>query len=154
MKRFSKTIFGFLTVIAVLGGGLQCLIWWGRSTPSHPKNLPTNAVWLRPPTVVFDFTRRGNWVGCSVESQNNRCVVTDARGNVEYDDLFLPIEGIGPVRKERLIYSVRNSGCLWVYLNLGKKNVPVIHLQDGTVLLPLEGYNELKNWLEKIGSNC
>jgi hypothetical protein len=144
------SIFASIIITALIG--LRLLIWWGHSTPRRPQNLPSNAVWVPGPRVVLDLSRRGDWLGCSVEESHNRCVVTQANGTVEYEGLFSPLSGTGPVPEGRLRFSAKDSGELWVWLNQDSKNVPVVRLQDGTVLLPVNGYDELKAWLERVGS--
>jgi hypothetical protein len=151
--RGSHVILGVLaSLLVTVLLGLRLLIWWGHSTPKRPANVPANAVWIPGPPVVLDLSRRGDWLGCSVEGNSNRCVVTQSSGAVEYDGLFSPMEGHGPVTEEHLRFSAKKSSDLWVYLNQASRNVPVVRLQDGTVLLPVNGYDELKNWLEKLSS--
>jgi hypothetical protein len=151
--RLLQVLLGILAVLIVTALlGMRLLIWWGHSTPRRPSGLPANAVWVPGPPVVLDLSRRGDWLGCSVEGSHNRCVVTQANGTVEYEGLFSPLSGTGPVPEERLRFSAKDSGELWVWLNQDSKNVPVVRLQDGTVLLPVNGYEELKAWLERVGS--
>jgi hypothetical protein len=118
MPKLLKIVLGILaaTIIIVLVG-LRVLIWWGHSTPRRPQNLPSNAVWVPGPRVALDLSRRGDWLGCSVEESHNRCVVTQANGTVEYDSLFSPLSGTGSVPEERLRFSAKDSGELWVWLN-------------------------------------
>jgi hypothetical protein len=153
MPKLLKIVLGiFAATIVIVLVALRVLIWWSHSTPRRPTNLSANAIWIPAPPVVLDLARSGNWLGCSVEGLHNRCLVTRSDGTVVYDGLFLPSEAIGPIPEERLRYSVKNTMYLWVYLNQSHTNVPVIHLQDGTVLLPVNGYDELKAWLERVGS--
>lgn len=151
MSKLLKVLLSIVaaTIIVVLVG-LRIIIWWSHSTPRRPRDMPMNAIWIPVPPVVSDFSRSGNWLGCHVEGQSNRCLVTKSDGTVQYDGLFLPSEGIGPIPEERLRYNIKNTMYLWVYLNQCHTNVPVVHLQDGTVLLPEVGYQELKTWLDKV----
>jgi hypothetical protein len=144
-------VLASLIVTALLG--LRLVIWWGHSIPKRPASLPTNSVWVPGPPVVLDLSRRGDWLGCWVEGNSNRCVVTQSNGAVEYEGMFSPLEGHGPVPEERLRFTAKKSGDLWVWLNQTSKNVPVIRLKDGTILLPVNGYEELKAWLNELGSH-
>jgi len=62
------------------------------------------------------------------------------------------MEGTGPVPEGRLRFSAEDYNPRWLKLKTGEE-VPVLFLQDGTVLIPLYGYVELKIWLEQPGHN-
>lgn len=146
--KFGLVIGALLLISVVLG--MRALIWWSHAVPTRPSSVSADAVWIPGPAVPFELTRRGNWLACRTEGALNRCVVSGVDGATVYDGLFSPKEGAGPVPKERLVYSATNTGDLWTWLNVANKNVPVLRLKDGTVLIPTEGYQELKAWLNKL----
>jgi hypothetical protein len=141
-SAIAACVGGGLILTSFVGLGIR--LWWASATPKRPKNLPINATWVPGPNEGFALSKRGVWIGCWVDGEQNRCLVTDYNGAPEYEGQFLPFSGIGPVSEGRLHLRSRNTMELWAWLDNGNKSVPVVHLDDGTVLLPVEGYQELK----------
>jgi hypothetical protein len=149
-KPFAVGLFIVVALLVSVLLGIRALVWWSHSVPTRPASVSADAVWIPGPPVPFELTRRGNWLECRTEGLLNRCIVSGADGAKVYDGLFSPKEGAAPVPDERLRYGATNTGDLWTWLNVANRNVPVIRLKDGTVLLPTEGYQELKAWLDKL----
>lgn len=140
---------GACVLLALLA--LIARIEWATRTPRRPKILPAHATWAPAPAVPLPLSRRGHWVGCGIEGNYNRCIVTSPKGKVEYDGLFRSYDGNEPVPEDRLRFrspEVGTGPLQWGRLDACNKKVPVIWLQDGAVLIPLEGFDELKPWVE------
>lgn len=147
MRIVVKTLLGLVVALVMLIAALGITSWHSNSVPKRPANVPSSAIWVRAPLSPLDYSRSGGaWVACWVDGQFNRCIVAQEDGTVECNGLFLPYKGVGPVPKERLRYRIKNTAYLWVDLN-----VPIISLQDGDKLLPVERYHELKTFLDKHG---
>jgi len=144
-----------VALLIVVVTGLTCLVlrlYWASSIPARPRTLPANAIWVPAPPVPFDLERRGDWLSCWVDRQQkvNRCRVSDCGGATKYEGDLLPLSGAGPIPEQRLrLKPVTTTMELWMWSDSAKRDVPIVRLTDGTVLLPANGYEELKRRLER-----
>lgn len=136
MKRYWYIwiVIAILAVLATVVGR----ILWANSVPSRPKTLPVTAIWIPAPPAPLDFSPRGYWLACLLDTTRNvnLCELTDYKGNPSFEADYSPVVGHNPVSEDRLQLRPMSSEDLWV--SAGQKLVPIAHLQDGTVLVPTE----------------
>ena len=146
-------IWVLITIIAVLGA-FVARIQWANSVPSRPKTLPATAIWIPAPPAPLDFSPRGYWLACWLSTTRNvdRCALTDYNGKeVTYfkgDPGFEPEDysattGPNPVPEARLhLQAVSSTVQLWTKVD--RDVFLIVHLQDGTVLVPTRDLSELR----------
>jgi hypothetical protein len=126
-------VVAFLAASVAVVGRLH----WAISVPSRPKNLPTTAIWVPAPPAPLDFSPRGYWLACWLDTirNANRCKLTDYKGrNPTFEADYSPVSGPNPVPEDRLHLRASGTEDLWVVA--GQELIPVAHLEDGTVLVP------------------
>ncbi len=78
--------------------------------------------------------------------------MSDTNGRLEYEGVFSPSEGSSPVADGDLQIDVKGTGTRmqWVYFR--DQMMPIIHLREGTILIPVEAYevaNQKLEWLRE-----
>ena len=137
-KKFSRVVVGTVITLAA------AMIWWEGHTPRRPRNVSSNALYVLPNNVPFTLNKTGYWLECWFDKQASvdRCKLTDDKGTVYFDDVFLPCEGQTPIPQSELVFKPRWTGRVWTRSN--GVNVPVVYLEDSQVLLPQSFYAEAK----------
>ncbi len=139
----------FLKLIAVAGivilAGLV-LLWWEGRPPKRPSNLPSNAIYIEIGFLLRVKSTPGKWVGCWFDAgdKSDHCRITDEKGKLEFEGVFLPYEGARPVPQSALIFDTRSTGGLWVGSYEKGIHVPAIYLTNGQILLPEAAFEESK----------
>lgn len=136
-------IWGVIAVVAALGV-VVARIQWAVSVPPRPKTLPATAVWVPAPPAPLDFSPRGYWLACWLDAARNvdRCKLTDYKGkNLSFEADYSPVTGPNPVPEDRLHLRFVSSEELWA--SAGQEMVPIVHLQDGTILVPAQDLSQL-----------
>lgn len=133
-----------IALIAVLGA-VVARIDWANSVPSRPKTLPTTAIWVPAPPAPLDFFPRGYWLACWLDTSRNvnQCELTDYKGHPSFEADYSPVTGANPVPEARLrLQAVSSTMELWTKVD---KDVSlIVHLQDGTVLVPTQDLPQLR----------
>jgi hypothetical protein len=139
-KKFARLAVG--TVIILAGAAL----WWEGHRPARPHTVSSNALYVLPNNVPFTLHKTGYWVDCWFDPHANvdRCKLADESGTALLEDVFLPCVGQFPVPKSELVFNAQMTGSIWTRSPDKRINVPVIHLDDGQVLLPRSFYAEAK----------
>ena len=108
--------------------------------------MPQNSIWVPGPAAPLDLSPRGVWLGCWLGQADNvdHCKVTDYQGNVQFDEQFLPANGAAPVALERLHLKQIGTVELWTWVEEDKRNVPIVPLGDGTILVPARDVGVLR----------
>lgn len=117
-----------------------------RKTSSTPSKHAPNGIYIETGVVPFKLrSTPGTWVGCWYDStdRSDHCRITDENGKLEYEDIFLPYKGQGPIPQTALIFDSQRTGHLWTGSEKGI-SVPVIYLTDGRILLPKTDFEEIK----------
>jgi hypothetical protein len=124
-------------------------VWWDNRVPRRPKGVPDDAVFLDLGGPKVPISKGGDWLNCWPEPQEDRdrCRLTRADGTVLYEGDFIPYQGGGSVPASQLrIEPVRTQGdSLWV----GFAFVPLIHLTNGKILIPIDYYEEAAKLIEE-----
>jgi len=68
--------------------------------------------------------------------------MTDEKGKVEFEDVFLLYERESPLLQDKLVFDTRRTGNLWT------GSIPIIYLADGEVLLPRSQYEKAKQTVD------
>lgn len=132
-------------IVAVVGttvlGILACLagrLVWAAHTPSRPKDMPTASIWVPGPNAPLDLSPRGVWVGCWLDKAKNvnRCKVANFKGHVEFEEDFVPVNGGGPLPDAELNPKHIGTMELWTWVDEHKREVPIVRLKNGTILVP------------------
>lgn len=140
LETFER-IVAILTTIVVVGiASIVGGYWWSNSTPSRPKSVPPNAVFLRAPATGMPGAPRGQWLACWEVRERDRCRVSSKNGDTEFEDTFITYDRRA-VRNSQLRIDVgprSKTQLTW----LGNGWVPLIQLEDGTLLIPESRYEE------------
>jgi hypothetical protein len=154
MRRYLYIGIGIVIAIVAALGAIVARIQWANSVPSRPKTLPATAIWIPAPPAPLDFSPRGYWLACwlDVARNVNRCELTGYKGkDVTYfkgdpgfePEDYSPVTGPNPVPEARLhLQTVSSTMELWT--KVGKDVFLIVHLQDGTVLVPTEDLAQLR----------
>jgi len=138
-----------MTVVEKLGTALGAIVvfliaaffvsfWWSTKTPRRPASVAKNAVFLWAPHVGLPAPRRGWWLSCRYDGGHDYCTLSDMHGNTEYDGEFTTYRTeTAELGKQLIIDPDRTTEQkIWV----GEKLVPLVYLQNGTILIPRENY--------------
>lgn len=141
-SRIISVLGAVLAVVACLGVSLM----WAAHTPSKPKDMPATSVWVPGPNAPLDFPPRGVWIGCWLEKTRNvnRCKVADYKGQVEFEEDFVSVTASGSIPDAELKLKQIGTMELWTWVEEHKREVPVIRLQNGTVLVPKRDVDALR----------
>lgn len=144
MRRYFYIGIGIVIVVVAVLGAVVARIHWANSVPSRPMTLPATAIWVPAPPAPLDFSPRGYWLACWLDTirNANRCELTDYRGIPSFEANYSPVTGPNPVAEDRLHFISVSSEELWA--PAGQRLVPIVHLQDGTVLVPTENLSQLR----------
>jgi hypothetical protein len=145
---FEKLVAGIAAVLAV---GITAIVggyWWSNSIPSRPLAVPANAVFFRAPATGAPGAPRGQWLACWEGGGKDRCRVSAKNGDTEFEDDFAPYPRGAAVPNGQLRIDVRQRSktqLTW----LGNGWVPLIQLEDGTLLIPESRYEEGMRIIER-----
>jgi hypothetical protein len=92
--------------------------------------------------------RRGTWMGCSAVDGKASCSVWSIDGAKEFEGEFLPYPtserlSAGELRVDAA--KTADADAVW----LGATWVHAAYLQNGQILIPLDGFNEVKRQLDQ-----
>jgi hypothetical protein len=141
-------VFKFSAGIAIflVAGGV--FLWWAGRPPARPANMPPNAIYIETGITPFKIgTTPGTWLGCwhDPNDRADHCRLTDEKGNLKYEDTFLPYSGRGSFQQSALTFDARRTGHLWTGSHEKGIRVPVIYLTNGQILLPEAVFEEAKS---------
>jgi hypothetical protein len=128
------------------------LAWWATIPPSRPKDIPSNSAFIMSPSggFILPLPKHGDWLYCWLdqERQVDRCRMTDTHGGLEYEGRFLPSDGSGSVPEADLQIDAKGTGprLRWTYFR--NRIMPIIHLRNGTILIPAEAAEAAKEQLK------
>ncbi|MFI5102406.1 MAG: hypothetical protein ACHP9V_03440 [Terriglobales bacterium] len=139
-KKFTRVVLGTAIILAAV------LLWWEGHNPRRPRTVPYNALYLLPNNVPFTLHKTGYWLDCWFDEHANvdRCKLTDENGTVSFEDAFLPCVGQTPLPQSQMVFNAKWTGYIWTRSPDKTINVPVVHLENGQVLLPQSFYAEAK----------
>jgi hypothetical protein len=136
-----KVAISLGAVIGVLALGIVGAYWWLNIVPARPAEVASDAVFLWAPHVGLPAPRRGQWLSCRREAATlYRCTLTQISGRVEYVGEFVPYPRSGPVAGIESAIDAEKSREQEIWI--GDALVPLVHLTNGTVLIPASKYQE------------
>jgi hypothetical protein len=144
-----KLIGGIVGAMIILAG---FALWWTGRPPQRPNGVSANALYMERGVVPFKLSSTpGDWLDCWLDEQEHvdRCKLTDEKGKLEFQDVFVPYKGQMALQSN-LIFDSRRTGRLWTgSYEKGFRN-PVVYLSNGEILLPRSDYEKAKqtvDWL-------
>jgi len=139
-KKFTRVAVGTVIILAAVS------LWWEGRKPRRPHTVSSNALYVLPNNVPFTLHKTGYWLDCWFDKQANvdRCKLTDEKGAGSFEDVFLPCVGQTPLPQGELVFNTRWTGQIWTRSPGKGINAPVVHLENGQVLLPQSFYAEAK----------
>jgi hypothetical protein len=142
-------------IVAATGGlmivGAIGAFWWFGTVPSRPRGVAPNAVFLWAPHVGLPASRRGWWLACWEDAGHNYCKLSRVDGNPEYEGEFFPNGHKDPFHADQLRIDTTKTGEQKVWV--GTALVPLVHLENGEVLIPASKYEKGVRLLEELNPN-
>jgi len=140
-KKFRRAVLGAVIIL------LAVVLFWEGRKPRRPPTVSSDALYVLPDNVPFTLHRTGYWVDCWFDEQANvdRCKLTDERGTVSFEDVYLPCVGKEPLHQIVLVSNGRRrwKGYIWNGSPEKGTKVPIVYV-DRQVLLPRSFYAEAK----------
>ena len=86
----------------------------------------------------------GEWLHCWLDETNsvNRCRLSKVDGSVEYEGSYFSYHGSGAVPSHDFPKRAELEGARVDWQQTGTRNLPTIHLRDGSALVPAAAYQE------------
>ncbi len=136
MNAITKTL---LLVVAIFAGYFLVVHGDRALSASLPKDMPRDADFIQTGYDIDHNEARGQWIACrdNHEERNDFCRVTDARGTVVYQGAFAPYDYPNSLPNDQLKISSTASN-IWVTGPAESGPIPVIPLQNGKLLVPLQ----------------
>lgn len=107
---------------------------WFYQSPSRPRNIPTDAVYVR-------FEKGAVWQRCRIEPATSfvRCQIFSEKGRTEHDESFFPYDHGPTLEPSELAVATKDpdAGPDWVCL------------ENGRILMPGSHYDYVKSVLNK-----
>lgn len=133
-----------LVLATVVIGGY----WWSNTTPLRPKGVPTTAVFLRAPATGAPGAPQGEWLACTEREGHNYCRLADKSGRTEFEGEFIRYHGSSAALASQLrIDATKTTKEQSVWLS--DTWVPLVHLENGEILIPASKYEEGKHLLDQ-----
>ncbi len=140
-KKFRRVVLGAAIIFVAV-----VLFWEGRK-PRRPPTVSSDALYVLPDNVPFTLHKTGYWVDCWFEEHANvdRCKLTDEKGAVLFEDVFLPCIGKEPLHQSVLVSNGRRLWTAGIWNPSPEKGtkVPVVFV-NGQYLLHRSFYAEAK----------
>jgi hypothetical protein len=131
-----------LKIIGVVLGGIVVLLlitasrfWWATIPPRLPRHWPSGSVWVAGPPAPFDWSPRGQFVGCWLDSQRNvdRCQFANYRGKISFVGDYTTCDARPPLSDLEL--GVRPAN--YSQGTFDESTVAYVRLQGGEILIPV-----------------
>ena len=141
-----RTVKIIAASFTVMVGCALLFVWWTDRLPKRPPNLSTNALYIERGEVPFKLSNTGDWLDCWFDERArvDRCKLTNMNGWIEFEDVFLPLEGQGPVLQSDLALDRRRTGTLWGGTKEKDTLYPIVYLKNGEILIPRSEYEKAK----------
>lgn len=145
MRTLIKTVVITVIVAGTMVIGTGMAYWWSNVPPKRPKGVSSDAVFLWAGHLGLPAPKHGTWLECWADAGDgsNKCRLTEMDGTPGYEGIFLANTGRTPVPLADLkILSEQTSQSVDLWVRIDQHFVPLVFLQDGTVLIPKDGYQE------------
>jgi len=102
--------------------------------------------------VLFKLSNTGDWIKCWFDERDraDHCRLTDDKGKLEFEDVFLSYEGQPPLPQSALVFDTRRTGRTWAGTYEKGTRFPIVYLTNGEILLPKTEYEKSRrtvDWL-------
>src|SRR2546421_1171471 len=151
MTQSERAVYFVAATVALLIVGAIGAFWWAGTVPSRPKGVAANAVFLWAPHVGLPAPKRGWWMACWENAGRNYCKLSGIDGNPEFEGEFVPYGRKGPFQADQLRIDPTKTREQKVWV--GSALVPLVHLENGQVLIPASKYEEGVRLLEQLNPN-
>ena len=131
----------------VIVAGLKFFSSW---QPSRPHNLPGNAAWRPTSPEQVRLWPHGDWVSCRKEGVQDHCLLASVSGELEYEGSFLSLPGGKALDDARLQPIASESILPWMWSRHAGRLVPILQMEDGTILAPVESADDLRSYVERV----
>ncbi len=128
------------------------LTWWATIPPTRPKNIPSGSVFatILSGGFILPLPKHGDWLYCWLDQERmvNRWQMTATEGKLEYEGEFTPSDESGQIAQADLVIDRKATGSRlqWVYFR--EEILPIIHLRNGKILIPVEASEMAKQKLK------
>lgn len=141
--RMLKIVGLILAVLALCITALIARFWWATLTPRVPEHWPSGSVWVEAPPAPFDWSPRGEFVGCWLDSQRNvdRCQFANYRGKISHVGDYTACNDQPPLSDSQLRIRVAD----YTKGTFDESTANVVKLQLGTILIPTSACETRKN---------
>ena len=120
--------------IAVLAA-IYCRLTWVSEVPKQPAWMPSSSAWISGPHTPLEFSRPGEWVGCSANSEMTaRCWFTNYKGAVIFEGEFAPVDG-NQIHTLRISHG--ETPDFRFFSKERNMTIRLVRLSDGAVLAPV-----------------
>jgi hypothetical protein len=140
-----KAIVLLLSLIGLLFLAISGAYWWSNVPPRRPQGVSASAVFLWTGHLGLPSPKHGTWIECWTDaaSKVNKCRLTEMDGRSGYEGVFIADTDKSPVPESdlRIKAEPTSDKTNWIRLD-GLRGAPLVFLQDGTVLIPQERYQE------------
>lgn len=153
MRILGKALLVAVVIIGVIIVAIAGAYWWSNVPPKRPKDVSADAVFLWAGHLGLPAPKHGTWLECWTDAANevNKCKLTEMDGRVTYEGSFLPDTGKGAVPPDDLkVLGEQTSQDINLWVRSQGQLVPLIFLEDGTVLIPKDAYQEGMAKLEHL----
>jgi hypothetical protein len=141
----AAVVVGVTGVVLVLG--IVGAYWHSNTQPSKPKGISADAVFLWAPYVGVPGPRRGWWLSCRQKLKGSIwCTLSEIDGATKYEGEFIPYQKGVIVASDVLKIDPIKSRELGVWID--HKNVPLVFLENGEILIPASKYDEGRRLLD------
>lgn len=127
---------GVVLAVLILGIiGVVARFWWATLTPKVPEHWPQGAVWVEAPPAPLDWSPRGQFVGCWLDSQWNtdRCQFANYRGKISHVGDYTTCDDRSPLSDSRL--GIRAAD--YTKGTFDESTIDAVKLQGGMILIPV-----------------
>lgn len=158
MAKLLKILLGGIIGLVILLLSFFVLMWWGSRIPKRPTNISASGIFIERGSVPFKLSTQGDWLDCwqDMRTDTDRCRLTDEKGNLKFEGIFLSYQTKAGVSESELKIDATRTGNLWIGVTAASMSLPIVFLQNGTILLPQSDYEKAKKfvdfWVYKHGN--
>ena len=133
-------------ILAVLILSVICVIarfWWATLTPRVPEHWPSGSVWVEGPPAPLDWSPRGQFVGCWLDSQRNvdRCQFANYQGKITHVGDYTTCNDRPPLSNSQL--GIRAAD--YTKGTFDESTMDAVKLQSGMILIPVSACEARKS---------
>ena len=137
-------IVGVVLAVLILGIiGVAARFWWATLTPNIPEHWPSGSVWVEGPPAPLDWSPRGQFVGCWLDSQRNvdRCQFANYQGKISHVGDYTTCDDRPPLSDSQL--KIRTAD--YTKGAFDESTIDAVKLQGGILLIAVSACEARKN---------